>query len=128
MASDEQQIREVIATWMSATAAGDLAQILNLMDEDVVFLVMGQPPMRGRDAFAVGFKKALEKFKIESTSNIQEIEVTGDWAYCWNDLQVTMTPHDEGEPTVRRGNVLSVFRKSQEGNWVLFRDANLLGG
>ena len=128
MASDEQQIRDVIATWMRATAAGDLAQILKLMDEDVVFLVMGQPPMRGRDAFAAGFKKALEKFQIESTSDIQEIEVTGDWAYCWNDLQVTMTPHGEGEPMRRRGNVLSIFRKNQEGNWVLFRDANLLGG
>jgi uncharacterized protein (TIGR02246 family) len=128
MASDEQQIREVIATWMSATATGDLAQILKLMDEDVVFLVMGQAPMRGRDAFAAGFKKALEKFKIESTSNVQEIEVTGEWAYCWNDLQVTMTPHAEGEPMRRRGNVLSIFRKNQEGNWVLVRDANLLGG
>jgi uncharacterized protein (TIGR02246 family) len=128
MTNDEQQIREVIATWMRATAAGDLAQILKLMDEDVVFLVMGQPLMRGREAFAAGFKKASEKFKIESTSDIQEIEVTGDWAYCWNDLQVTMTPHDEGEPVRRRGNVLSIFRKQQEGNWVLFRDANLLGG
>ena len=128
MASDEQQIREVIATWMRATAAGDLDQILKLMDEDVVFLVMGQPPMRGRDAFAAGFRKALERFKIESTSDIQEVQVIGDWAYCWNDLQVTMTPHSEGEPVRRRGNVLSIFCKNQQGNWVLFRDANLLGG
>jgi uncharacterized protein (TIGR02246 family) len=128
MPNDEQLIRDVIATWMSATGAGDLPAILKLMDEDVVFLVMGQPPMRGRDAFAAGFKKALEKFKIESTSDIQEIEVIGDWAYCWNDLQVTMTPHDEGEPVRRRGNVLSIFRKNRAGDWVLFRDANLLGG
>ena len=129
MANDEQLIRDVIETWMRATAKGDVAEILKLMDEDAVFLVTGQPPMRGRQAFAAGFKKALEKFRLEATSDIQEIQVMGDWAYCWNHLSVTMTPIEEaGSPVGRSGNVLTIFRKNSGGNWVLFRDANLLGG
>ena len=129
MPNDEQLIRDVIDTWMGATAKGDVAEILKLMDEDAVFLVAGQPPMRGRDAFAAGFKKALEKFRLDATSDIQEIQVIGDWAYCWNYLTVNMTPIDKGGLPVRRsGNVLTIFRKNSGGNWVLFRDANLLGG
>src|SRR5213593_1889853 len=96
MPNDEQMIRDVIETWMRATAKGDVAEILKLMDEDAVFLVMGQPPMRGREAFAAGFKKALQKFRLEATSDIQEIQVMSAWAYCWNYLTVTMTPIDEG--------------------------------
>lgn len=127
MPNDEQLIRDVIATWMRATAKGDLPQILKLMDEDAVFLVTGQPPMRGRDAFAAGFRKALQQFHIESTSDIQEIRVVGDWAYCWNHLSVTMTPIDKGGAPVRRsGYTLTIFRKQSGGEWVLFRDANLL--
>jgi uncharacterized protein (TIGR02246 family) len=133
MANDEQLIRDVIATWMRATAKGDLPAILKLMDEDAVFLVPGQPPIRGRDAFAAGFQKALQQFRLEATSDIQEIQVMGDWAYCWNYLTVTMTPIgtpiDKGVSAVRRsGNVLTIFRKNPGGDWILFRDANLLGG
>jgi len=127
MPNDEQLIRDLVATWMRATAEGDLSQILKLMAEDAVFLTPGQPPMRGRDAFAAGFSKALQQFRIESTSDIQEIRIVGDWAYCWNHLLVTMTPNDgERSPMRRSGYTLTVFRKNSDGDWVLYRDANLL--
>src|SRR5688572_1364853 len=111
MGNDEQAIRHLIGTWHSATASGDLPRILSLMAEDVVFLVAGQPPMRGRDTFAAGFKKVLESSRIESSSDIQEIHVNGDWAYVWNYLVVVMTPKDGGPARRRTGNVLSVMRK-----------------
>jgi uncharacterized protein (TIGR02246 family) len=124
--NDEQAIRDLIANWMRFSAEGDLPRLLTLMDEDVVFLVVGQPPMRGRDAFAAGFQKAVEQFRIDGKSDIQEIKVTGNWAYTWNHLSVTMTPLAGGAPQRRSGNILSIFLKNQDGNWVLFRDANLL--
>ena len=126
MSDDEQAIRDLIGTWHRATASGDLPRIMNLMAEDVVFLVAGQPPMRGRDAFAAGFKNALKNAHIESSSDIQEIHVNGDWAYVWNYLVVVMTPKDGKPPQRRTGNVLSVMRKQSEGKWLMFRDANLL--
>jgi uncharacterized protein (TIGR02246 family) len=126
MANDEQAIRDLIDTWMRATADGDLPQILKLMAEDVVFLTPGQPPMRGREAFASGFKKALEQFRIESTSDIQEIQIVGDWGYCWNHLHIKMIPHGEGAPMRRSGYTLTLFTRKPEGAWVLFRDANLV--
>jgi len=39
--SDEQQIRDLIATWLRASAEGDINKILPLMTEDVVFLIAG---------------------------------------------------------------------------------------
>jgi uncharacterized protein (TIGR02246 family) len=126
MPNDEQAIRDLITKWQEFTAIGDLDSLLKLMDEDVVFLVTGQPPMRGRDAFAAGFQKAVARFQIDSTSEIQEIRVTGDWAYCWNHLSVTMTPRESGSPVRRTGYTLTIFRKGVDSNWVLFRDANLL--
>jgi|SRR5688572_24426580 len=126
MSGDEQAIRDLIATWMRATAEGDLPQILKLMAEDVVFLTPGQPPMRGRDDFAAGFKKAVEQFRIESSSDIQEIRIIGDWAYCWNHLQINMIPRGEGSPMRRSGYTLTLFTRQPDGSWVLFRDANLV--
>ena len=37
MQNDEQAIREVVADWQKAAAAGTLSKLLNLMAEDVVF-------------------------------------------------------------------------------------------
>jgi uncharacterized protein (TIGR02246 family) len=126
MRDDEQLIRDLISNWQELSAKGDLSQILNLMDEDVVFLVPGRPPMRGRDEFAAGFRQVVEKFRLESISDIQEIHVAGDWAYAWTHLAVTMTPLAEGSPVRRSGYTLTIFRKNERGSWLLFRDANLL--
>lgn len=126
MQNDEQAIRELIATWQSATAANDLPQILRLMAEDVVFLVPGQPPMRGRDAFAAGFRKAVQHYRIESTAEIQEIQIIGEWAYSWTHLTVTMAPLQKGPPMIRKGYTLTILRKQPDGAWVLYRDANML--
>ena len=126
MPNDEQLIRDLIATWHSASAKGDLATVLTLMAEDVVFLVAGQPPLHGRDAFSEGFRKVMQKFRMESKGEVQEIKIAADWAYCWTQLSVTMIPLGEGSPVRRSGPTLTIFRKDTEGRWVLFRDANLL--
>jgi uncharacterized protein (TIGR02246 family) len=124
--NDEQQIRELITTWLRVSAEGDINQILPLMTEDVVFLVAGQPPMRGREAFAASFAGWQGKFRLETDCEIQEIQVSGDLAYSWTRLSVTMVPVEGGPANLRSGNTLTVWRKNADGAWQIFRDANLL--
>ena len=124
--SDEQQIRDLINTWLRLSAEGDVTEILPLMAEDVVFLTPGQPPMRGRDAFAASFAGWQGKFRLETDCEIQEIQTNGDWGYSWTKLSVTMTPVDGGPANRRSGNTLTVLRKNAVGAWQIFRDANLL--
>ena len=124
--TDEEQIRDVVARWHAATAAGDVARILPLMAEDAVFLTPGQPPMRGRDEFASRLRPLLEKARIESSAEPQEIRVAGDLAYCWSELRVAVIPRDSAPPSRRAGPTLTIFRREADGRWVLFRDANML--
>jgi uncharacterized protein (TIGR02246 family) len=122
--NDEQAIRDLVATWLSASKAGETEKVLSLMAEDVVFLVTGQPPMRGKDAFAAS-QSALANIDLDATSEIQEIKVLGEWAYLWTELTVVMTSKTGGAPIKRAGNTLSILQK-QNGAWVIFRDANML--
>jgi uncharacterized protein (TIGR02246 family) len=125
MSSDEQAIRDVVATWMRATQAGDGQTILSLMTDDVVFLRPGHPPMRKAE-FAAGLRAQAQGSapRFEGQSEIQEVQVTGDWAFMWSNLTVTVYPQG-GAPSTRKGNTLTVFRK-QDGKWMLARDANML--
>jgi len=127
MKSDEEQIRELVDKWMAATRNGDIEGVLSLMTDDVVFLVPGRPPMR-KSEFAAAMKSQVSGGapKFDGTSEIQEVEVSGDCAFMWSKLTVIATPPDGGTQTARVGHTLTVFRR-QGGHWLLARDANLLG-
>ena len=126
MHSDEEQIRTLVSTWMSATRAGDTDTVLGLMTQDVIFLVPGKPPMR-KPEFAAAVKAQASNTapRFEGVSDIQEITVAGDWAFMWTKLSVIATPPDGSPSTKRTGHTLTVLRK-QQGRWLLHRDANLL--
>lgn len=123
---DEQAIRTLVAKWHGATAAGDVESVLQLMAEDVVFLVAGQPPMKGRGAFEKGLRGLLASHRIASTGEVQEVEISGNLAYCWSMLNVEITPNLGGSKMVRSGSSVSILRKQSNGAWLIVRDANLL--
>lgn len=126
MPTDEQQIRQLIATWFSATKVGDVDTVLGLMTDDVVFLIPGRAPMSKSEFASLSRVPAgAERPKFEGVSEIQEIEVVGDWAFMWTKLSVSITPPGASEPMERAGHTLSVLKKV-DGQWLLARDANLL--
>jgi uncharacterized protein (TIGR02246 family) len=123
MTEDERAIRDVVATWMKASEAGDLPTVLSLMTDDVVFQVPGREPF-GKEAFA-STSKSMQDVRIQGTSDIRELKVLGDWAYLRNHIDLTMTPPG-GTPVRRAGYTLTILRKEADGRWRLARDANLL--
>jgi len=123
MTDDEKAIRELVATWMAATKRGDLATVLDLMAEDVVFMVPGAEPF-GKEAFAAT-SKGMAGVPIEGTAEIVELKVLGEWAYLRNRLEVKVTPPN-ASPIRRAGYTLTLLRKEADGRWRLARDANLL--
>ena len=127
MQGDEEQIRDLVARWMEASKAGDVQGVLDLVTDDVVFLLPGRDPMR-RDEFAAALQAQSQPPRplVEGDSDIQEIQVLGDWAFMWTRLRVKVTPADGSRAIERNGHTLTVLRKDG-GRWRLARDANLLG-
>ena len=123
MSDDERAIRDMVATWMTASQAGDLDTVLGLMADDVVFMVPGREPF-GKAEFAA-ISRGMGAARMEGQSDIRELEVIGDFAYLRNHIEVTMTPPG-GQPVRRAGYTLTILRKTLDGRWLLARDANLL--
>ncbi len=126
MQSDEQEIRQLVSTWMAASKAGDIDTVLSLMADDVVFLVPGQPVMRKADfAVAARSQAGQDAPLFDGTSEIQEIKILGEWAFMWTKLTVVVTPPGGAQSMTRAGHTLSILKK-QNRKWVLARDANML--
>lgn len=124
MQNDENEIRELVQTWMDATRSGDLERVLSLMTEDAVFVVAGRDPF-GKDEFRKNSERlASDSIEFDGKSEIIELKILGDWAFAISKLSVVTTA--PGKPKVSRsGNTLTIFKK-EDGKWLLARDANLL--
>ena len=99
---------------------------MSLMSDDAVFLVPGRPVMRKSDfAAAASAQAGGAGPQFDGTSEIQEIQIHGDWAFMWAKLKVKMTMPGSSKSTSRSGHTLTILKK-QDGRWVLARDANML--
>jgi uncharacterized protein (TIGR02246 family) len=123
MTTDEEAIRILVDDWMDASRAGDIAGVLELMSDDVVFMVPGRAPF-GKAEFAES-SKGMEGVQFEGRSDIVELKILGNWAWMRNHLRVTVTPPG-GKPVIRSGYALTVLRKNADGDWMITRDANLM--
>ena len=123
MTDDESAIRALIDTWMAASQAGDLDTVQGLMADDVVFMVPGMKPF-GKQAFSAAFE-GMKNVHMTGTSELQELKVLGDWAWCRTVLAVKAELPD-GKSVRRSGYTLTILNKKPDGRWVIARDANLL--
>jgi len=126
-ARDEQAIRRLVDSWLAASRAGDVDKVLDLVADDVVFLAPGQPPLRGRAAFAERMV-GNQDVPLDAQGVVEEVRVLNGWALLWLRLTVVMRPRDGGAPVRHTGHTLSFLRKQANGHWVLARDASLLAG
>jgi uncharacterized protein (TIGR02246 family) len=124
MKDDEEAIRSLFAAWKRASQARDVDGLLRLITDDAVFLAPGQPPIRGKAAVEALYRQVLGAFTFEQEWVFEEIEVLGDWGYCWGRDSVTMTPLAEGPAVRASGAGLSILRRLADGSWVVARGIN----
>lgn len=125
MGRAEEAIGAVHTAWINAVNAGDLARLLSLMTDDVVFLNPGQEPI-GRDGFSSNFDGAHRRIQIRCSSELEEVVVAGEVAYTRSRDALDIVPRDGGEPKHLAGYRITVYRQQPDGRWLLARDAHTL--
>jgi uncharacterized protein (TIGR02246 family) len=125
MRTDERVIRDVHSTWIDAVNAGDLARLLPLMADDVVFLNPGQAPF-GRDGFSIAFSAAHQQAVVRCISELEEVVVVGEVAYTRSRDALSVTPRGGGQATQLAGHRITIYRRQPDGRWLLARDAHTL--
>src|SRR5512142_716866 len=114
MGPDERAIHAVHSTWITAVNAGDLARLLTLVADDVVFLNPGQAPC-GRDEFSFAFSSAHQQARICCTSELEEVVVVGEVAYTRSRDGLSLTQRTGGKATKLAGHRITVYRKQPDG-------------
>src|SRR3954468_4408392 len=125
MRPDELAIRELHSIWIDAVNAGDLARLLTLMADDVVFLNLGEEGL-GRDGFSTKFSAAQQQVRIYCVSELMDVAVVGEVAYTLSRDSLSVSPHGGGEEIRVPGDRMTIYRKQPDVRWLLASDANVL--
>ena len=110
---------------MDAVNAGDLARLLTLVAEDVIFLTPGHAPS-DREGFSSNFATAHQQMRIGCTSELEEVIVVGEVAYTRGRDALSVTPRAGGKAAQFAGHRMTVYRKLRDGRWLLSRDVHTL--
>lgn len=89
MTEDEHAIRTLVETWFVSSRRGDLATVLDLIADDAIFMVAGQPPF-DKAAFAA-VSRGAHAVAVDGRYRIDELRVMGDWAYLRNFIEIDAT-------------------------------------
>jgi uncharacterized protein (TIGR02246 family) len=116
--ADTRAIQRLSADWIAAMNAKDIAKLLTMMTEDIVFLPPGLPPIRGKKAVEAMYKGFFPQFStVEQTSVLEEVEVAGDWAFIWG-TESSVLVLQAGQATIQmEGRGLSILKRQSDGTW-----------
>ena len=127
--ADSPAIREIIAeAWRVHIAAAirkDLAAVVDIYADDIVYVVAGSPEVRGREAMTAMEARTLAGFDVVSAEHASDaLRIFGDVAYELGTVIGPIRPKD-GDPRLVTFRFMALWRRQADGVW---RIAHMVGG
>jgi uncharacterized protein (TIGR02246 family) len=119
---DRARITAIEDRIRAAFAAGNAEGVAAEYTEDALLLPQGAPAVSGRAAIADLYRTVFKDYRCELETEIEEVEIAGDWAFVRGRLQSTVTPKAGGDPMVSHGKYLAIVRRGPGGVWRFARD------
>lgn len=120
---DVAAVLTAIAAWDAATRKGDRAALMELVADDCVFLAPGMAPMIGRAALE-SILEGYEQLALDPLFDLQELVVTGDWAFAWGRDELTAVVRSSGAVRSAAGWAVTILRREADGRWRFARGIN----
>jgi uncharacterized protein (TIGR02246 family) len=120
--ADVEAIKRVNVGLINAFNAGDVSAAVALVTDDAVDLPPHRPAVIGREAIRSFVQSDFDRFSMNFTDEIIEVEVAGDLAVVWSNYSVTLTPKDGGESIESNGKWVKVLKRQPDGSWKFWRN------
>jgi uncharacterized protein (TIGR02246 family) len=125
-AAEEAAYKEMLQKWDIAFKAGDADGLADLYTDDAVRMVPDIPAWKGKDAIRAGFAKQLEtgpeKYTLEVENIVEDIVISGEWAYVRGIGKATWSPKSGGEPIHTTSKFMSLNKRQPDGSWKIVWD------
>ena len=100
----------------------DLEGLMATYADDAVRMPPNEPAWVGKAAIRAGFQADFEENDVQVENQVEEVQVSGDWAFARGTYAVTITPSEGGEPVEDNGKWMAIFQRQADGSWKDVRD------
>ena len=114
--ADVRAIEVLHARWLADERAGNARAVLDLCDDDVLWLPPGGRPMRGRQTILQWLSGPSVRVQEVSLSNL---EIRGEGGVAWKtcEFATTYVLNGDSAPITERGSQLWVLHRTDAGEW-----------
>jgi ketosteroid isomerase-like protein len=110
---------------VKAALANNVEAIVSQWTDDFVVIPAAGPIVRGRSANAAlaeqGKEQMLALVPVDYRVEMEEITVTGDYAFEWGTYRGAARPRAGGSEVTYSGKLLRILQRQPDGSWKMHR-------
>jgi len=118
--ADAAAVRSVFDEATAALNPGG-GDIVDLDAEDAVIMYANGPAVIGKEAIRTREQRFADQATFEETRSVEEIVVSGDWAFVRWTGTGTVTPKDSGESSEFNRKGITNFQRQADNSWKIAR-------
>lgn len=119
---ERQAITSIEDRIQAAFGRGDAAGVAAEYTEDAMLMPPFRPPVVGRAGVEANYQGLFQQFDSELSTEVEEVEIAGDWAFMRGTFRQQLTPKGGGQAIPAEGKYLAVVRRQADGSWKFHRD------
>jgi len=117
---EQSAIEQLLISYRDALNASDVSKVLPLYTKDGVFMPTNAPTAKGQEQLKGSYEFVFKTIQIHIEFFIEEIVVSGDYAYAITNSKGTALIHANGQTASEENRELFVFQKDN-GQWKIAR-------
>jgi len=114
--TEQSAIEQLLISYRDALNASDPSKVLTLYTTDGVFMPTNAPTAKGQKQLKDSYEFVFKTIQIHIEFFIEEIVVSGDYAYAVTNSKGTALIHANGQTVSEENRELFVFQKDN-GQW-----------
>src|SRR5258706_16054321 len=118
--TEQSAIEQLLFSYRDALNASDVSNVLPLYTKDGVFMPANAPTAKGQEQLKGSYEFVFKTIQLNIKFFIEEIIVSGDYAYAVTNSKGTALIHANGQTVSEESRELFVFQKDN-GQWKIAR-------
>lgn len=121
-AQDEAAIRALRDAFLDSQQAGDAERNASFYADDAIIMNPGAPSEKGINAIRTGLAGFFDDYEWDAQEPIEELQVTGDWAFTRTTWSGARTDKATGTAVTVSGKAVHIYRRQPDGAWKIAID------
>jgi uncharacterized protein (TIGR02246 family) len=124
--TEVESVRRFFDNWIAAERDHDIGRLLDAVDDDCVFLLPGQEPLKGKQQVRQMYESFFQTYggaAVDHRVSVEDVQIAGNYAFFWGVDELKISRPD-GQVVQARGYGIGILKRGVDGRWKSYRSMN----